>query len=215
MGYLRWVSFMLVAMFSASFAQAAGNIEDGKFVFKSYCILCHQDPDHPDEEQIRVRAGLDLRGIYGSESAIGLGILDEKKLIQWVTKPRALKPDTQMIRLPLTEKQVRDVVAYLETIPAPHEAKGMKKAPLQTRRCHSCHDFRPNGKKKVGPPLFGVFGRKPSIEGVPFAVWNEDTLDRWLKNPRAVKAKTKMRFLGIKQAADRQAVIDYLKSLHD
>ena len=212
------MSLMLIFSFcmtaGAQSASAAGDAKQGRFVFESYCMLCHQDVEHPDKEQIRVRPGLDLRGVYGSESAIGLGVMDEARLVQWISKPRALKQDTDMIRLPLTDQQVRDVVAYLKTIPAPHEG-GEIKAPLQVRRCHACHDFRKGGKRKVGPPLYGVFGRKPSIQGVPFAKWDENALDRWLTNPRSVKAKTLMRFPGFKKAEDRQAVIAYLKQLHD
>jgi len=214
-GFIRLVGLLFCVGGFAMQAQAEGNAEAGRYVFQSDCMFCHQDVEHPDEEQIRIRAGLDLRGIFGSESAIGLGIMDENRLIQWISKPRDLKPDTQMIRLPLTDQQVVDVVAYLKTIPAPHEGEGMSKAPLQSRRCHACHDFRPDGKTKVGPPLYGVFGRAPSIQGVPFTVWDADTLDRWLTSPASVKPGTKMRFEGFKEAADRSAVIEYLKSLHD
>jgi len=206
---------VLVMFYAVPAAQAGGDAEDGRFVFQSYCMLCHQDVEHPDEAQFRVRAGLDLRGIFGSESAIGLGIMDEKRLTQWISKPRDLKPDTGMIRMPLSEKQVQNVVAYLKTIPAPQEAEGMIKAPLQSRRCHSCHDFRPDGKRKVGPPLYGIFGRAPSIDGVPFTVWDQSALDRWLTRPTAVKPGTKMRFEGFKNPVDRAAVIEYLKALHD
>lgn len=212
-GRLAGLAYCLLGF--AMQAQAGGDPEEGRFVFQSNCMFCHQDVEHPDEEQIRIRAGLDLRGIFGSESAIGLGVMDEKRLIQWISKPRDLKPDTQMIRLPLSDKQIEDVVAYLKTIPAPHENGGLAKAPLQSRRCHACHDLRPDGKAKVGPPLYGVFGRAPSITGVPFSVWDEDALDRWLTSPASVKPGTKMRFEGFKEAADRTAVIEYLKSLHD
>lgn len=216
--YRGWVRLAGLAYCLVGFAmqaQAGGDPKEGRFVFQGNCMFCHQDVEHPDEEQIRIRAGLDLRGIFGSESAIGLGLMDEKRLIQWISKPRDLKPDTQMIRLPLNDKQIEDVVAYLKTIPAPHENGGLTKAPLQSRRCHACHDFRPDGKTKVGPPLYGVFGRAPSITGVPFSVWDENALDRWLTSPTSVKPGTKMRFEGFSEAADRTAVIDYLKSLHD
>jgi len=196
-------------------AYADGDIEAGRSVFRSYCMLCHLDGEDADRKQPRVRLGLDLRGVYGNESPIGLGMMDEERLIQWISNPKDLKPDSVMLRLPLSDKQIRDVVAFLETFPAPDESKGLSIPPLVARQCRFCHDIRPHGITRVGPPLYGVFGRAPGIEGIPFAVWDADALDRWLTNPRAIKAKTSMHYNGLKDAAERGVVIEYLKSLHD
>jgi len=58
-----------------------------------------------------------------------------------------------------------------------------------------------------------VYGRAPSIDGIPFAVWDEAALDHWLENPKAVKSNTRMGFPGFKKEQDRLDVIAYLKTL--
>jgi cytochrome c len=42
-------------------------------------------------------------------------------------------------------------------------------------------------------------------------VWNEANLDRWLENPSAVVLGNAMAFAGIASAADRAALITYIK----
>jgi len=42
-------------------------------------------------------------------------------------------------------------------------------------------------------------------------VWDADHLDKWIADPRAVVATTKMTFFGVKDAKDRRDVIAYLK----
>ncbi|RME87013.1 MAG: hypothetical protein D6771_01015 [Zetaproteobacteria bacterium] len=78
-------------------------------------------------------------------------------------------------------------------------------------RCSACH-FLHRTDRKIGPGLLGVFGRKPTIAGVPFARWDEQTLDAWLSDPRAIKPNTKMPKLPL-AARDRRDVIAYLKTL--
>jgi len=78
--------------------------------------------------------------------------------------------------------------------------------------CKNCHDITPAKKTIVGPPLFGVFGGKPTIDGVPFEVWDEKSLDAWEKNPQAVKKKAKMLFRTPNEAK-RKAIIEALKEL--
>jgi len=95
---------------------------------------------------------------------------------------------------------------------APQMAAAPNGAALAKKRCGICH-FLDVDKQKVGPSLKGVYGRAPSIEGVPFAKWDAAALEKWLTNPRAVKAKTKMAFPGFPNKADRDAVIAYLKTL--
>lgn len=63
----------------------------------------------------------------------------------------------------------------------------------------------------IGPGLFGVYGRQPTISGVPFEVWDRDALEAWLSNPRAIKPNTRMNIPPLKPR-DRADIIAYLES---
>jgi len=77
-------------------------------------------------------------------------------------------------------------------------------------RCKQCH-FLTRHNRKIGPGLLGVFDRAPSITGVPFVRWDAKSLERWLANPRAVKANTEMRIPPLAKR-DRAAVIAWLRA---
>jgi cytochrome c len=91
------------------------------------------------------------------------------------------------------------------------------------KKCAACHSIADNANR-VGPSLLGVVGRKTaSVEGFSYsdsmkafaatgAVWDEKTLDTYLTNPRATVAATKMAFPGLKDQADRDNLIAFLKS---
>ncbi len=87
--------------------------------------------------------------------------------------------------------------------------------------CFGCHKLKP-GKHGVGPSLAGVWGREAGkAEGFKKyskelkesgIVWNEETIDQWVQNPKAMVKKTKM--LLPKPVKDEQAradLIAYLK----
>ncbi len=76
-------------------------------------------------------------------------------------------------------------------------------------RCKACH-FLHRNQRRIGPGLFGVYGRAPSIRGVPFAVWDAAALNRWLRDPRAVKPNTPMRLSPLSARA-RADVIAWLR----
>jgi len=91
------------------------------------------------------------------------------------------------------------------------------------KKCKTCHSFDP-GKKKIGPHLTGVVGRKAaSVEGYKYSkamkaadiVWDEATLDEFLKKPKAFVKGTKMTFAGLKKESQRQDLIAYLKEAAD
>ncbi|MEE9210176.1 MAG: cytochrome c family protein, partial [Kiloniellales bacterium] len=86
------------------------------------------------------------------------------------------------------------------------------------KKCKTCHTFDP-GKKKIGPHLKGVVGRKAgSVEGYKYSkafreidlTWDEANLDKFLTKPKAFVKKTKMSFSGLKKESQRADVIAYL-----
>ena len=102
--------------------------------------------------------------------------------------------------------------------PAPNPAVRGK---LIFLRCAACHSVSATAPRKVGPHLQGILGRAAgSVPGFTYSPamrqqarlrWDEATLDRWLRRPAAVVPGTSMVFAGLPNAADRQAVIAYLK----
>jgi cytochrome c len=88
-------------------------------------------------------------------------------------------------------------------------------------KCASCHDISQTLSPKIGPNLYGVFGRRAgSLPGYSYSTamkgqtfdWNEETLDRWLKKPSALVPGTAMAFAGIDEKSDREALIAYLRN---
>jgi cytochrome c len=89
------------------------------------------------------------------------------------------------------------------------------------RTCAVCHTVEA-GKNKIGPSLFAVVGRKSgSIEGFKYSdamkkadvAWSNDTLDRYLADPKGFVPGNRMTYAGLKKEADRKAVIDYLDTV--
>jgi cytochrome c len=91
---------------------------------------------------------------------------------------------------------------------------------LFKKNCTICHTTE-EGKNKIGPSLHAVVGRH-SAALTDFAysdamkkadkTWDDQTLDTYLTNPRALVPGTKMIFIGFKNEQDRQNVIAYLNT---
>lgn len=88
------------------------------------------------------------------------------------------------------------------------------------RNCSVCHSINP-GENIVGPSLAGVVGRKAGqVDGYDYSeanrksglTWDVATLDTYLASPRGLVPGTKMSFPGLKDPADRAAVITYLRN---
>ena len=94
------------------------------------------------------------------------------------------------------------------------------------KKCAACHAVGEGAKAKVGPVLNGVIGRtagtneeyaskysKDMVEaGAGGLVWNDETLNTYLENPKGMIKKTKMSFAGLKKEDERADVIAYLKT---
>src|SRR5258708_33143131 len=87
------------------------------------------------------------------------------------------------------------------------------------RQCKGCHSLEA-GKNGIGPTLHSVFGRKAgAVPGYSYSpasknsdvVWNDDTLKKFLASPRDVIPGNKMVFAGIKNEAQLDDLVAYLK----
>lgn len=90
--------------------------------------------------------------------------------------------------------------------------------------CLSCHSFSDDEPELEGPPLWGVVGRAvASVEGYEYSDalrakgghWTRERLDRWIAGPAAVTPGTKMTLAGVRNAADRKVVLDFLETLRE
>jgi len=88
-------------------------------------------------------------------------------------------------------------------------------------QCASCHTYVAGNRDKSGPNLFGIFGRKAGTEkysaGYSEAmrssgiVWSRATLDTFLQMPARAVPGTKMVYIGLRDPADRAALICFLE----
>ncbi len=89
------------------------------------------------------------------------------------------------------------------------------------QKCSSCHTINAGGANGIGPNLHGVMG-EPIGKGRGYAFsadlsskggnWDWDTMNAWLKSPKAFASGTKMSFAGLSKIEDRAAVAAYLNA---
>lgn len=94
--------------------------------------------------------------------------------------------------------------------------------PASFARCATCHTVDKGGENRLGPNLWGTYGKSAGVHaGFAYSdalktsglVWNDANLDKWLENPRALVPGNRMSFPGLKDAAKRREIIDYIKAL--
>jgi cytochrome c len=123
-----------------------------------------------------------------------------------------------MIRIPLV------AVATLMLIALPYRAMAEPGNPTRGERmyraCVACHSLDPN-RNMTGPSLAEIWNRKsgslasfprysPALKSAGI-VWNDDTLDEWIKDPQHFIPGNTMTFQGVKDARQRADLLAFLK----
>lgn len=90
--------------------------------------------------------------------------------------------------------------------------------------CLSCHALHADEPALEGPLLWGVMGRRiAGAEDFDYSEalrkqpgnWDREKLDRFLAAPQVFAPGLRMTFGGVRSAADRKVVLDFLETLTD
>ena len=94
------------------------------------------------------------------------------------------------------------------------------------KKCKACHKIGAKAKHGTGPHLNNIYGRiagslndyKKYSKNIINAgnnglIWDSETLSSFIENPKKYLSGTKMNFKGIKKSTDRNALLEYIKSI--
>lgn len=89
-------------------------------------------------------------------------------------------------------------------------------------QCGACHNADAGGRNAVGPNLHGIVGRKAgSVSGFRYSsgmqakaaegmTWDAQNLAAYIENPRAVVPGGNMPYAGLRNAEQRQQLVEWL-----
>ena len=90
------------------------------------------------------------------------------------------------------------------------------------KKCVHCHTYNQHQGHRIGPNLYGMFGRKAgSIADddcseawkTADCTWSKKTLDTYLTAPHRMIPNKRMPFNGFSKADDRRALTIYMKTI--
>lgn len=96
-------------------AVPGGDLDRGRNAIRKYnCGQCHTIPGVPGAIGTK---GQPLIGLGARVDIVGALPNTPDDVIRWIQKPKSIYPDTSMPELNVTDKDARDIVAYLYSIP--------------------------------------------------------------------------------------------------
>lgn len=111
-------------------------------------------------------------------------------------------------------------IALLVVVPISARAADIEAGKSVFNRCKVCHKLEAGASGSLGPSLHGVFGRKAgTVEGYNYSeamkdsgiVWDDETLAKYLRDPKTVVQGNKMAFPGIKNDTELANLLAFLK----
>lgn len=105
--------------------------------------------------------------------------------------------------------------------PAVAAMTSMERGAILYKRCRACHTLGQGERHKVGPNLWGVFGRSAGTrEDFNYSaamigseiVWTDATMSAYVEAPNTYIPRNRMSFAGLRKEQDRVALIEYLRA---
>jgi len=112
------------------------------------------------------------------------------------------------------------VLTFAATVALAQSGDATRGERLFNQQCKACHTVEKGGRNGIGPNLFGMFGQKAgAVDGFSFSeamqksgiVWDDKTMAEYLKDPKGRVPDGKMVYAGLKQQAQLDDMIAYLK----
>ncbi len=112
------------------------------------------------------------------------------------------------------------IAARVKALPPPYNEGDYDNGRVAFNQCRSCHVVAAGAKDGLGPNLYGVFGRTAGkVEGFAYSpalrsatlVWDGESLEQWLANPRTFLPGNRMSFAGLRNPEARRDLITYLQ----
>ena len=117
----------------------------------------------------------------------------------------------------LGEQAIKTSAEWLRA--EPYAAADLDAGRAQARACLACHSLNDGGSNRIGPNLYGFFGRgaggvanyaySEALTSADF-VWTPRALDAWLRQPAVFLPGNRMIFAGVRQQTERRDLIAFL-----